>query len=162
MFRSSIIFSKETEYIKRNSYFDKRRVVLVKNRIITGAAAAVLGVLISVIPTFVLPVCNFCHGMAMKCSGAVKAEYGIGVAILFFAVLISFAETNKIRFWISTALALAGMIAAVIGKTMLCGGSCKAECSCSSAAPTVMTVLGILTTVIFIINAIYLQRRKNT
>lgn len=132
-----------------------------KNRIMTGAAAAVLGILISIIPTFVLPIGKLCQEMAMKCSGAVKAEYGIGVAVLFLAVLICFAESEKIRFWVSAALALAGIPAAVIGNTMLCGGGCRAECSCSPMAPALMTALGILTTVIFAINTIYL-RSKNT
>ena len=133
-----------------------------KYRILTGTAAAVLGFLISVLPAFVFPVCDFCQSMGMKCVGAVKAEYGMGVAVLFLAVLIGFTEAERIRFWMSLAIALIGIPVAFVGKTMLCGGDCNPQCSCNPLTPWLVTGLGILTTVIFLINAISLRRSKNT
>jgi hypothetical protein len=129
-----------------------------------GITTAVLGALIACVPNFILTVCPFCQNMMMKCVWAAKVEFGIGVLILFLAVMLAFVESKEIRIGVSTALCFVGILAVMVAKVILgfCDGSCNQECTCSSLTAPLMTTMGILVAVISIVNVIYLSRSKNT
>ncbi len=135
------------------------------NRTITGATAAILGALIAILPNFSpLQVCTYCMKMGMKCSWAAKAEYGVGVLVVFLAILLTFTESREIRLGISAALAMVGVLAALIANVLIgfCDGSCCEECTCNPFTVIAVTALGIVTAVIFFINTFYLAKNKNT
>jgi len=102
--------------------------------------------------------------MGMKCSWAAKAEYGVGVLIVFLAILLAFTESREIRLGISAALAMVGVLAALIANVLIgfCDGNCCDECTCNPFTIIVITALGIITAVTFFINTFYLANNKNT
>ena len=134
------------------------------NRVVTGISTALLGVLIACIPNFLLPICPHCQSMMMKCIWAAKAEFGIGVTIMFLAVLLSFVESREIRMGTSAALGFIGVLSALIAKVLIgfCDGSCSPNCECSPVTAPLMAGLGILVAAISFINVFYLSRSKNT
>ena len=143
--------------------FNEGGIILV-NRIITGVSIAVLGALIACIPSFIFPIGDQCRRMMMECVAAAKAEYGIGVLIVFLAILLAFVEPREIRMGISAALGLVGILASLFATVLLgfCDGSCSMECTCNPAAGPLVAALGLLTSVISFINVFYLGRSKNT
>ena len=135
------------------------------NKLLIGVSSAILGALIAVVPNFTsLQICELCQRMAMKCSWAAKAEFGIGVLILFLSILLIFTESREIRLGVSAALGMVGVLSALIAKVLIgfCGGECCSGCTCSPLTPSVMTGLGIVIAVIAFINVIYLLQNKNT
>mgnify|MGYP002351904027 CR=1 FL=1 len=135
-----------------------------KNRAITGISAIILGLLTAGVPNFVLPVCHHCQEMMMKCIWAAKAEYGIGVLIVFLGILLAFAESEEIRTGISAALGFIGILTILVARVLIgfCDGSCDPECSCRPLTAPLMTVFGVLCAVIFFANVFYLIKKKNT
>lgn len=100
----------------------------------------------------------------MKCAAVAKAEYGIGVLIVFLAILLAFVESSEIRMGISAALGLIGILASLSATVLpgFCGGSCGMGCTCNPATGPLVAALGLLTSVISFINVFYLGRSKNT
>lgn len=135
------------------------------NKLLVGVSTAILGALIAVVPNFTpLQICEVCQRMAMKCSWAAKAEFGIGVLILFLSILLIFTESREIRLGVSAAMGMVGVLSTLIAKVLIgfCGGECCSDCTCSSLTPPVMTGLGIIVALIAFINVIYLIQNKNT
>ncbi len=134
------------------------------NRVITGISTGILGALIACLPNFILTVSPHCQGMMMKCSWAAKAEFGVGVLVVFLAILLVFVESKDIRMGISIALGFIGILAALIAKVLIgfCDGSCSQDCSCNPLTTPLMTAMGIVIAVLSFINAFYLSRAKNT
>ncbi|MDF3002523.1 MAG: hypothetical protein K0Q48_2642 [Bacillota bacterium] len=135
------------------------------NKILAGVSTAVLGVLIAAVPNFTpLQICELCQRMAMKCSWAAKAEFGVGVLILFLSILLIFSESKDVRLGVSAALGMVGILSTLIAKVLIgfCAGDCCSGCTCSPLTPPVMTGLGIAVAAIAFINVIYLLQKKNT
>ncbi len=134
------------------------------NRVVTGISTVILGGLIACVPNFILTICPYCQGMAMRCSWAAKAEFGVGVLIVFLGILLAFVESGDTRMGISTALGFVGILAAMVVKVLigLCDGSCSPDCSCSTLTAPLLMTLGIITAALSFINAFYLSRAKNT
>ncbi|HWQ79779.1 MAG TPA: DUF4418 family protein [Anaerovoracaceae bacterium] len=131
------------------------------NRMVTGISTAILGALIACVPNFIWPIGEHCREMMMGCVSAAKTEYGIGVLIVFLAILLGFAESREIRTGISIGLGFIGILAALVATVLVgfCDGSC-AQCACNPMAAPVMAALGIAVALISFINAIYLSRMK--
>ncbi len=134
------------------------------NRAITGISTVLLGALIACVPNFILPICPHCQSMMMKCIWAAKAEFGVGVVIMFLAVLLAFVDSGGIRSGVGAALGFIGILSALIATVLIgfCDGSCSPDCGCNPMTAQVMAGLGILTAVISFINVFYLSRPKNT
>jgi uncharacterized membrane protein len=132
------------------------------NRAVTGVSTAVLGALIASVPNFIWPIGEHCRQMMMECVAAAKTEYGIGVLIVFLAILMGFAESREIRMGIGIGLGFIGILAALIATVLIgfCDGTCSPHCTCNPMAAPVMTGLGIAAALISFINVIYLSRRK--
>ena len=84
--------------------------------------------------------------------------------MFFLAILLTFTESREIRLGISAALAMVGVLAALIANVLIgfCDGSCCEECTCNPFTVIAVTALGIVTAVIFFINTFYLAKNKNT
>lgn len=97
----------------------------------------------------------------MGCVAAAKTEYGIGVLIVFLAILLAFVESREIRMGISAALGLIGILASLFATVLLgfCDGSCSMECTCNPVTGPLVAALGLLTAVISFINVFYLGKR---
>ena len=134
------------------------------NRVISGVLTIVLGALIACVPNFILMICPFCQSMMGKCTWAAKAEFGIGVMIMFLGVLLAFVESREVRKGISIALGFIGILSALTARILIvfCGGDCSPECSCSPVTAPLMTALGIVVVAISFANTFYLSCRKNT
>ena len=52
-----------------------------------------------------------------KCTWAAKAEFGVGVLIVFLGTLLAFAESREIRMGLSIALGFIGMLSVLIAKS---------------------------------------------
>jgi hypothetical protein len=130
---------------------------------VTGISTAILGVLIACIPNIIWPIGEHCRQMMMECVAAAKVEYGIGVLIVFLAILAGFAESREIRIGISIGQGFVGILAALIATVLVgfCDGACSGQCACNSMTAPVIAVLGIATALAAFINAIYLNRRKH-
>ena len=137
---------------------------MLTNRVVTGISTGILGALIACLPNFILTICPHCQGLMMKCSWAAKTEFGVGVLIVFLAILLVFVESRDIRMGISIALGLIGVLVALIAKVLIgfCDGSCSPGCSCNPLTTPVMIAMGILVAALSFINAFYLSRTKNT
>jgi hypothetical protein len=146
-----------------NANFNQGGITLA-NRAITGISTVLLGALIACVPNFILPICPHCQSMMMKCIWAAKAEFGVGVVVMFLAVLLAFVDSREIRLGVSAALGFVGIFSALIAKVLIgfCDGSCSPNCGCNPVTEPVMAGLGILVAVISFINVFYLSRSKNT
>lgn len=133
------------------------------NRAVTGASTAVLGALIACVPNFIWPIGEHCRQMIMECVAAAKTEYGIGVLIVFLAILLGFAESREIRVGIGIGLGFIGILAALVATVLIgfCDGSCSPHCTCNPMTAPVMAGLGIAVALISFINVFYLSRRKH-
>lgn len=130
------------------------------NRVISGISTIVLGALIACVPNFILTICPFCQSMMGKCTWAAKAEFGIGVMIMFLGVLLAFVESKEVRMGISVALGFTGILSALTARVLI--GFCGGDCSSSPDTVPLMTALGIIVAVISFANTFYLSCRKNT
>lgn len=135
---------------------------MIKNRIITGVSTAILGTLIACIPNFIWPIGESCRSLMSECAAVAKAEYGIGVLIIFLAILLGFVESREIRLGISIGLGFVGILAALIATVLIgfCDGSCNPHCTCNPINAPLTAALGILTSAISFGNAFYLSRMK--
>jgi uncharacterized membrane protein len=133
------------------------------NRAVTGALTAVLGALIACLPNFIWPIGEHCRQMMMECAAAAKTEYGIGVLIVFLAILMGFAESREIRMGIGIGLGFIGILAALIATVLIgfCDGTCSPHCTCNPITVPVIAGLGTATALISFINAFYLNRREH-
>lgn len=130
---------------------------------ITGIATAILGALIAGIPNFIFPVGEHCRTAVMECAYTAKMEYGIGVMIVFLAILLALVESWEVRIGISIGMGFTGILAAVAATFLMgfCDGNCSIECTCNPITSPLMTGIGILIAVIAFVNAIYLSRKKH-
>lgn len=99
----------------------------------------------------------------MECVAAAKTEYGIGVLIVFLAILLGFAESREIRMGIGIGLGFVGILAALVATVLIgfCDGSCSSHCTCNPMTAPVMAGMGIAAALISFINVFYLSRRKS-
>jgi uncharacterized membrane protein len=136
---------------------------LIKSRLITGISTAILGAFIACVPNFIWPIGEHCRQMMMECVAAAKTEYGIGVLIVFLAILLGFTESREIRIGISTGLGFVGILAALVATVLVgfCDGACSQQCACNPMTAPLMSALGILVAVVSFINAFYLSRSKH-
>lgn len=134
------------------------------NRVVMGISSVLLGALIACVPNFILTVSDYCRHMEMGCVWAAKAEFGVGVLIVFLGILLALVEAREIRMGISTALGFIGILSLLMSRIIIgfCDGTCSPECTCSSLTIPVMTGLSVAVSVISFINAFYLSTAKNT
>ncbi len=131
-----------------------------KNRIVSGIGAILSGLLISLGPQFIFKACEpTAEGKWMACHWTVQAELGIGLLIAVLGVLLLVFQSQKIRFGLSVAIVLAGVLA-VLFPTVLIGGCAMKTMTCRSVTFPALEAIGVLTIAGFAVNSIYLLRAE--
>ncbi|MDR0601831.1 MAG: DUF4418 family protein [Treponema sp.] len=131
-----------------------------KNRIISGGAAIVFGLLIALGPQFLFKVCPVMGDTIMKCHWSARAEIGIGgplIAVLGIG-LVFFADP-KIRLGLSIGIFLSGVLALLVPHALI-GGCVNHTMPCRKIAFPAITVIGVLLLATTALNALYLARKK--
>jgi hypothetical protein len=140
-------------------------VVMMKNRLLSGIAVAVLGLLIALVPVCIFPTCSRAIETAaggtvpMKCFWSGRAEIGIGLLILCGGVLLAVFRSPLARIGISVMTALTGVLALLV-PTLLIGGCEMPTMPCRMATFPALDVLSVLTVAACAANAVYLWRRN--
>ncbi|MDR2314474.1 MAG: DUF4418 family protein [Spirochaetaceae bacterium] len=128
-----------------------------KNRIISGGAVIIFGLLIALGPQFLFKVCPVAGDMFMKCHWSAQAEIGAGALIAALGMgLIIFADP-KIRLGLTLGIFLSGVLALLIPHALI-GGCAMHSMPCRKIAFPAITVTGILLLVTMALNAAYLAR----
>ena len=131
-----------------------------KNRIVSGGAAIVFGLLIALGPQFLFKVCPVVDGMYMKCHWTAQEEIGIGGPLIagLGIALIVFAS-SKIRLGLTIGIFLSGVLALLIPHALI-GGCPMPSMACRKITFPAITVIGILLLITMALNALYLARKK--
>jgi hypothetical protein len=128
-----------------------------RNRIYTGSAAILLGLLIALGPQFLFKVCPV-GDLAMKCHWTAQAEIGIGVLIAALgAALILFASAET-RLGLTIGIFLSGVLALLIPHALI-GGCPMHTMQCRKITFPAITVISVLLLIGAAFNAVYLTRK---
>jgi hypothetical protein len=114
-----------------------------KNRIFSGAATAVLGLLIALGPQFLFKVCPVSAGMIMKCHWSAQAEIGVGALIAALGIALIVFANPKTRLGLSVGVFLSGVLALLVPHALI-GGCPMHSMACRKVAFPSITVISIL------------------
>jgi hypothetical protein len=131
-----------------------------KNRIIGGSAAIVLGLLIAAGPQFLFKVCGLtADGGFMRCHWSAQAEIGVGSLIAALGLASFFFGSSKIRMGLTIGIFLSAVLALLIPHGLI-GGCAMHTMACRKVAFPSITVIGILLLIGAALNTVYLARKK--
>lgn len=132
---------------------------LTKNRLLTGGAYTILGILTAIGPHTIFAVCEAMDGKYMKCHWTAQAEIGNGVIIVILGFLL-FLSSHTIRVGLQIALLALSVQTILLPNVLIgvCGGN---HMSCHSLTLPALNVIGIVSIVIGAVNLIYLLRIKD-
>ena len=128
-----------------------------KNRVASGIIFVLLGALISLGPKYLFKVCTPMNDQFMRCYWTGRAELGIGLLIAILGILIFLIPSARTRLGINLSLVFTGLLASSV-PTVLIGVCEMPKMNCHAVAAPSLLVLGILTTVLSLVNVIYLLR----
>jgi hypothetical protein len=131
-----------------------------KNRIVSGGAVIVFGLLIALGPQFLFKVCPVVGDMVMKCHWSAQAEIGVGAVIAALGIALVIFASAEIRLGLTVGVFLAGILALLIPHVLI-GGCSMPSMACRKITFPAITVTGILLLAAMALNAVYLARRKN-
>ena len=132
---------------------------LTKNRLLTGGAFTILGILTAIGPQTIFAVCDAMDGKFMKCHWTAQAELGNGAIIAILGFLL-FLSSHKIRVGLQIALLALSVQTILLPNVLIgvCGGN---HMSCRSLTLPALNVIGAISIIIGVINLIYLLRIKD-
>ncbi len=132
---------------------------LTKNRLLTGGAYTILGILTAIGPHTIFAVCEAMDGKFMKCHWTAQAEIGNGAIIAILGFLL-FLSSHTIRVGLQIALLALSVQTILLPNVLIgvCGGN---HMSCHSLTLPALNVIGIVSIVIGAVNLIYLLRIKD-
>jgi hypothetical protein len=113
-----------------------------KNRIISGSAVLVFGLLIALGPQFLFKVCPVGH-MIMKCHWSAQAEIGVGGLIAALGIALCLFANPRVRLGLTIGVFLAGIIALLVPHVLI-GGCSMHTMQCRKVAFPAITVISIL------------------
>jgi hypothetical protein len=135
-----------------------------ENRIASGAAAIVLGLLISLGPHFLFKVCEpvTAHDGSgtitwMKCHWSVQAEIGIGALISALGIALLIFKSKDTRTGLSIGVFLSAILALLIPHVLI-GGCPMPTMPCQAVTFPSLTVLSILLLIGSAGNVLYLRK----
>jgi hypothetical protein len=130
-----------------------------KNRIISGGAALVLGLLIALGPQYLFKVCPVVGNVFMKCHWSARAEIGVGALIAALGIALVFFANSKIRLGLTIGIFLSGVLALLIPHALI-GGCSMHSMACRKIAFPAITVMSILLLVGSALYTFCLSRKK--
>jgi len=130
-----------------------------KIRIIGGAAAIVLGLLIALGPQLLFKVCEPMSGNFMKCHWTAQAEIGIGALIAALGIALTLFAAPKTRLGLVIGILLSGILALLIPHVLI-GGCSMDSMPCRKIAFPAITVISILLIIGSGFYTAYLARKK--
>ena len=130
-----------------------------KARIIGGAAAIALGLLLALGPQFLFKVCEPMGENFMKCHWTAQAEIGIGSSIAALGIALIIFANAKTRLGLSIAVCLSGILALLIPHALI-GGCAMHSMPCRKIAFPTITVISILLLIGSGLYTAHLARKK--
>jgi hypothetical protein len=130
-----------------------------KNRIISGGAAIILGLLIALGPQFLFKVCPVVGDMIMKCHWSAQAEIGVGALIAVLGAALIFFANPKTRLGLTIGIFLFGVLALLIPHVLI-GGCVMHSMPCRKITFPAITVISILLLIGAALNTLFLARKK--
>jgi len=136
-----------------------------KNRLLSGIAVAVFGLLTALVPVCIFPTCAKLIETAgggtvpMKCFWSGRAEIGIGFLILCGGILLIVFKSPLTRIGVSCMTALTGVLGLLV-PALLIGGCEMPTMACRMTTFPSLYILSILTVAACAANALYLWRRN--
>ncbi|MDR2247104.1 MAG: DUF4418 family protein [Treponema sp.] len=131
-----------------------------KNRIVSGSAVIIFGLLIALGPQFLFKVCPVVDGMYMKCHWSARAEIGIGGPLITgLGIALIFFANPKIRLGLTIGIFLSGVLALLIPHALI-GGCVMHTMPCRKITFPAITVIGIVLLTAAALNGFYLVRKK--
>ena len=130
-----------------------------KIRIIGGAAAIVLGLLIALGPQFLFKVCEPMGENFMRCHWTAQAEIGIGALIAALGIALTLFASPKTRLGLVIGILLSGILALLIPHVLI-GGCPMPSMPCRKIAFPAITVISILLLIGSGFYTAYLARKK--
>jgi hypothetical protein len=131
-----------------------------KNRIVSGGAAIVSGLLIALGPRFLFKVCPVVDGRIMKCHWSAQAEIGVGAVIAALGIALIVCTNPKIRLGLTIGIFLSGVLALLIPHALI-GGCAMHSMPCRVITFPAITVISILLLITAAFNTLYLARKKD-
>ncbi|MDR1030253.1 MAG: DUF4418 family protein [Treponema sp.] len=129
-----------------------------KNRIISGSTAIILGMLISLGPQVLFKLCPpKAEGGWMQCHWTGQAEIGAGLLVVLLGGALLVFASIKVRLGLSIALCLSGILV-LLFPSVLIGGCMMETMSCRKVAFPGIYLCGILTSATGAMNSLYLVR----
>jgi hypothetical protein len=130
-----------------------------KNRIFSGTAAVVFGLLIALGPQFLFKVCPVMGDMIMKCHWSARAEIGVGALIAALGIALIIFASPQTRLGLTIGIFLADILALLIPHVLI-GGCSGHSMPCRTITFPAITVISILLLIGSALNALYLVRKK--
>jgi hypothetical protein len=131
-----------------------------KNRIFSGGAAVVFGLLIALGPQFLFKVCPVMGDMIMKCRWSARAETGAGALIAALGIALIVFAHPKTRLGLTVGIFFAGVLALLIPHALI-GGCPGHSMPCRKITFPAITVISVLLLISAAVNALYLARKKD-
>ncbi|MDR2795312.1 MAG: DUF4418 family protein [Spirochaetaceae bacterium] len=132
-----------------------------KNRIISGGAAIVFGLLIALGPQFLFPVCPVEGGMFMKCHWSAQAEIGVGAVIAVLGIALVIFANSKIRLGLTIGIFLSAVLSLLIPHALI-GGCAMQSMPCRKISFPSIVVISILLLIGSALNTLHLAWKKET
>jgi hypothetical protein len=130
-----------------------------KNRIASGTAAIVFGLLIALGPQFLFKVCPVMGDVIMKCHWSAQAEIGVGGMIALLGVALIVVASPQIRLGLTIGIFLSGVLALLIPHALI-GGCVMHSMPCRKITFPAITAINILLLIGAGLYAVYLARKK--
>jgi hypothetical protein len=131
-----------------------------KNRIASGAAVIVFGLLIALGPQFLFKVCPVMGDVIMKCHWSAQAEIGVGGMITLLGVALIVFASPQIRLGLTIGVFLSGVLALLIPHALI-GGCVMHSMPCRKITFPAITAINILLLIGAGLYAVYLARKKD-
>jgi hypothetical protein len=123
-----------------------------RNRVISGGAVVVLGLLAALGPQFLFRVCPVMGDMLMRCHWTARAEIGVGALIAALGIALVIFADPKIRLGLTIGVFLSGVLVLLIPHVLI-GGCSSPSMQCRTIAFPSLTVVGILLLLTAALNA---------
>jgi hypothetical protein len=132
-----------------------------KNRIASGGAAIVFGLLIALGPQFLFKVCPVMGDMIMKCHWSAQAEIGVGSLIAALGIALVFFANPRVRLGLTIGIFLSAILVLLVPHALI-GGCAGHHMACRKIAFPAITVISMLLLIGMGFNALYLARTKRS